>query len=156
MKIIEIFKNPLIILPCIAMAAWDAITTGIGTLAILGSGSFGSYIAAGVITVFSAAILLVSFQVFSSIAEKMKDQKEPSVPQLFFTALFGVCILYDFYTSFYGAKFVTFEVTADDANQVHYDTTFSKWLVVFMLTILSVSATMICSWIYCDNQKKDV
>lgn len=68
----------------------------------------------------------------------------------FLGALLALAVLYDFYTSFYGARFVTIDLaTGDQASG------FSKWLVVMLLTILSIAATIICSWIFVGQHTEE-
>lgn len=138
-KLSEIFASPFLLYPCVAFALWDAVTTAIGTIAIL-NGTGVAYVGAGLVTCFTTAILMSSF--------KLLKIGPNSVTGAFVRVLFILVIFYDLYTSFYGAKFATFSGLEGQTEQVFYETSFAKWMVVLMLTLLSVSATMICSWIY--------
>jgi len=138
-RLSEIFASPFLLYPCIAFALWDAVTTAIGTIAILNGTGF-AYLGAGLVTCFTTAILMSSF--------KLLKIGPNSVTGAFVRVLFFLVIFYDLYTSFYGAKFATFSGLDGQTEQVFYETSFAKWVVVLMITLLSVSATMICSWIY--------
>jgi hypothetical protein len=140
---IEVFKNPYVLYPCICLAAWDAITTGLGTLSILGSDAPGSYVAAFIVTAFVAAIMMNSTKILESRAE-VRDL--PEFSHFFLTVLVAVVVIYDFYTSFHGARFVTTDPSANSGG-------FGRWFVIFLLTILSVGSTVICSWVYQDRQR---
>lgn len=142
---IKVFKNPYVLYPCICLAVWDAITTGLGTLHILGSDVAGSYVAAFIVTVFVATIMMNSTIILKS-REKIQDL--PEFSHFFLTVLVSVVVIYDFYTSFNGARFVTTDASSTSGG-------FGRWLLILLLTILSVFSTVICSWVYQDRQKKN-
>lgn len=69
----------------------------------------------------------------------------PEFSHFFLTVLVIIVVIYDFYTSFHGARFVTTDPSANSGG-------FGRWFVILHLTILSVGSTVICSWVYQDRR----
>lgn len=140
----EIFSNPFLLWPCIAFAVWDAITTVIGTMAVLGGNSFISIIAAGLVTSFTTAILFNAFPLL-----KLRTSETASA---WFKILIIAVVIYDLFTSYYGAKYATFSGESGELDSLEYSMTFAKGFVVLMLTGLAVGATLICSRLFYEKR----